>query len=193
MTEVKKVKKAEYKLGITDYRLKIYLNYIYKRYIPFDPDEYESDSLYELTNKYKELKDDVILKFFDRVKPRYTDVFSFSKEEEKLAVMEIKNVIRAYQQYLHEGYTLMGVDEKTWNNLSRFDINNYWILNVNDSFIDKLSSFNIPSAPPAPSPFPEFLKKLEMKRYGEESPINWEREIDEYQPERRRRLSKLSK
>lgn len=45
-------------------------------------------------------------------------------------------------------------------------------------------------SPPPPSPFPQFLKELEMKKYGKYIPIDWEKELDEYQNERRRRLSK---
>lgn len=55
-----------------------------------------------------------------------------------------------------------------------------------------LLDIDIPEAPLAPSPFPRFLKELEIKKYKKyhQSPDDWEREIDEYQNERRRRLAK---
>lgn len=183
MTEVKEVKISP----IIDKKLQKYLTYDIVK-------EDVIDGLYGVTRGFKYMTDKIILfNFKDNRGGNY--VQSLSDDQKKYIVNTIRKYVNAYQRFLLEGYILFPKTEdfKSWSRMDDGDKDIIWETSVskNVNMINQLLNYS-PEAPPPPSPFPEFLRQLEIKKDKQyrESPIDWEREINEYQTERRRRLSK---
>lgn len=86
----------------------------------------------------------------------------FQKEE---LVDTVKKYVDAYQRFLHIGWKYDKFqDEKSWLNLDIDSKSDIWFLKArNKNFIDKLLTFDIPSAPEAPNPIPQYLEKEQTR------------------------------
>jgi hypothetical protein len=85
---------------------------------------------------------------------------NFQKKE---LVNTARKYFNAYQRFFYDGWKYTkNIDEKSWTNLDIDTKNKIWFSKARDkNFIDKLSTFDIPSAPEAPNPIPQYLKKEE--------------------------------